>query len=91
MRIAHTVIVALLLLVPREQQQKPPPTVILTANWAVRFSLQSKEDTPIIHLSMLVRATSEGDATMKAFREIQSHLSVISADKLTFYDAQEKR
>lgn len=68
-----------------------PPKDVTKPELAVRFFMPPKEPfEPIMHISLVVRASSEGEAVMKAFRHCQNHIASISMDKLEFYDAQEK-
>ena len=68
---------------------KPKPKT-----WAVRFEWTSKDPekdkTPTMLISLCVKAPTEGEAVLQAFRHVETILNNISRDQITFFEAQEK-
>lgn len=78
------------ILVSATAQERPDVT---KPEWAVRFEMGRKDPLkdPLCHVSLVVRATCEGEAVMKAIRYLQMQLAVDTFDRLNFYDAQERK
>lgn len=64
----------------------------LQKKWAVRFQVEIKPttdvpDPPLVHMSLLVKAPSEGAATIAAMLQAQDLLMIDAQKKLKFVDA----
>lgn len=64
--------------------------------WNVRFNLKpavgvNPADVPICAISVQVKASTEGEATILAFKYVQSWIMLNAQDQVVFYDVCEAK
>ena len=83
---------AVLLLQDEEWGQQGRPQDVTKPEWIVIMEMpRDPVVDPIFQLRLVVHASSEGEAVMKAFKHLQKYFSVNDSDKLIFSEAQQKK
>lgn len=78
-------------------QEQDPPKVVLgnDKTWAVRFQMNFPPSggvpQPMTHISVLVTAKCEGEATVKALLHVQNFINIGDRSAIEFYDVCEKK